>query len=370
MIIGVPKEIKPQEYRVGMTPSGASALVSRGHRVLIERGAGVEAGYPDEEYERAGASVAEREEVWSAPDLVVKVKEPLPEEYPFLREGLTLFTFLHLAAVPDLVPHLLEKKVTAIAYETVTDASRGLPLLKPMSEIAGALSVQVGARGLEKSCGGRGILLAGLPEVRPGKVLIVGAGVSGTMAARLATGIGADVTVLDLDPARLERVRDITGGKAKTAISNEESLSETLVESDLVILAVLIPGKRAPVLVTEEMVKAMKRGACIVDISIDQGGAAETSRPTTHADPYYLTHGVVHYCVANIPSAVARTSTKSLTAMTLPFIIEMAEKGVVPALRENSHLRDGLNTFAGRVTHPGVAESLGYNFHEPEALFP
>jgi len=358
VIIGVPKETKEQEYRVGMTPSGVKALIKKGHRVLVEKNAGAECGFPDEEFEKAGAQIVDREAVWGEPELIVKVKEPIPSEYHFLREGLTIFTFLHLAAAPELARVLLEKKVTAIAYETVADDEGELPLLKPMSEIAGALSIQAGARGLEKASGGRGVLLTGLPEVRPAKVTIVGAGTAGTMAARVATGMGADVTVLDIDPRKLERVRDITQQKAKTAISSEETLLKAVLESELLILTVLIPGKKAPKIISEEMVRSMKDGACIVDISIDQGGASETSRPTTHGAPYYIHHGVVHYCVTNMPSAVARTSTRSLTSMTFPYVLELAEKGVEKALKENEGLKMGLNTFRGELTCKEVAESL------------
>lgn len=368
MIISVPKEIKPFEYRVGMTPRGVEELTRLGLRVLVEGGAGAGSGFSDGEYEKAGALIVDRKRVWEEASLVVKVKEPLEEEFPLLREDGALFTFLHLAAQEKLTNALLRKKVPALAYETVTDERGSLPLLKPMSEVAGALAFQAGAKGLEKVSGGRGILLPGLSQSPPGKVAIIGAGIAGTMAARVATGAGADVTVIDINASKLERVRDITYQRAKTSLASANIIAGLLRESDLVILAVLLPGKSAPKIIRREMLETMKEGSCIVDISIDQGGAAETSRATTHEAPYFSTSGVVHYCVTNIPSAVPRTSTLALTAMTLPLVRNIASLGLEKALLYDEHLRRGLNTFKGHITCSGLAESLHLDFVPPEDL--
>jgi alanine dehydrogenase len=368
MIIGVPKEIKTHENRVGMTPQGVSELTSDGHRVLVERGAGAGAGFSDGAYAEAGGEISNAEEIWKRAELLIKVKEPIPEEFPLLSEGQVLFTFLHLAADFELTKTLLEKKVTAVAYETVTDDHGNLPLLRPMSAIAGALSIQAGATGLEKPKGGMGILLTGLPETKPATVTIAGAGTSGTMAALVATGMGADVTVLDIVPGKLEHVRDITQQKAKTLLSSGESLAREVARSDLLVLTVLVPGYAAPRLVSGEMGSAMKSGACIVDISIDQGGAAETSRPTTLKDPYFIEEDVVHYCVTNMPSAVSLTSTRALTSMTLPYARKLASSGVINCLQKYEGLKNGLNTHKGHITCKGVAESFSEEYVPFEKL--
>ncbi|NIS75082.1 MAG: alanine dehydrogenase [Deltaproteobacteria bacterium] len=362
MIIGVPKEIKTGENRVAMTPQGLRELKGEGHTILVEKGAGAGAGFSDRSYAEAGGEISSAGDVWERAVLISKVKEPLPEEYPLLKEGHTLFTFLHLAADYELTKVLLEKKITAVAYETVTDLRGNLPLLRPMSAVAGALSIQAGATGLEKQRGGRGILLPGIAETKPATVTIVGAGISGSMAARVASGMGADVTVLDIVSEKLERIRDITMQRAKTLLSAPEPLAREAARSDLLILTVLIPGRSAPRLIKEEMVSAMKPGACIVDISIDQGGAAETSRPTTLKDPYFVTRGVVHYCVTNMPSAVPLTSTWALTSATLPYIKKIASSGINTCLREDPGIKDGLNTYMGNITCRGVAESFSEEY--------
>ncbi len=359
MRIGIPKEIKDHEYRVGVTPAGVTALKARGHHVLVEAGAGARIGFSDALYEAGGAMIAGRNEVYGC-DMVVKVKEPQPSEVALLREGQILFCYLHLAPEPELTRGLLEKKVVGIAYETVTDAQGNLPLLIPMSEVAGRLSVQAGAAALQIANGGSGVLLGGVPGVAPGKVLILGGGISGINAAKMALGLGADVTVLDINPARLRYLDDVFDMRLKTRHSEPAAIAELTREADLVIGAVLIPGKRAPRLVTRDMVKAMKPGSALVDIAIDQGGCAETSRPTTHSEPTYIEEGVVHYCVTNMPGATARTSTLALTRATMPFVLELADKGWAQALQDNPGLRDGLNVCRGQVTHPAVAADLGY----------
>lgn len=359
MRIGIPKEIKDHEYRVGVTPAGVAALKARGHHVLVEAGAGVRIGFSDAMYEAAGAMLAGRNEVYGC-EMVVKVKEPQPSEVALLREGQILFCYLHLAPDPELTRGLLDMKVIGIAYETVTDAQGNLPLLIPMSEVAGRLAVQAGAAALQIANGGSGVLLGGVPGVAPGKVAILGGGISGINAAKIALGLGADVTVLDINPARLRYLDDVFGMRLKTRYSEPAAIAELAREADLVIGAVLIPGKRAPRLLTRDMVKAMKPGSALVDIAIDQGGCAETSRPTTHSDPIYIEHGVVHYCVTNMPGATARTSTLALTQATLPLVLELADKGWAQALQDNPGLRDGLNVCRGQVTHPAVANDLGY----------
>jgi alanine dehydrogenase len=366
MRIGIPKEIKDHEYRVGMTPSGVSSLKARGHEVLVETAAGARIGFSDATYEAAGAMIAGRNEVFNC-DMVVKVKEPQPSEVALLHEGQILFCYLHLAPEPELTRGLLERKVIGVAYETVTDAQGNLPLLIPMSEVAGRLSVQAGATALQIANGGSGVLLGGVPGVAPGKVVIIGGGISGINAAKMALGLGAEVTVLDINQARLRYLDDVFGMRLKTRYSEVAAIAELTREADLVIGAVLIPGKRAPQLMTRDMVKAMKPGSALVDIAIDQGGCAETSRPTTHSAPMYTEHDVVHYCVTNMPGATARTSTLALTQATMPFALELADKGYARALQENPGLQDGLNVFLGQVTHPAVAADLGYAF-EPYAL--
>ena len=359
MRIGIPKEIKDHEYRVGVTPAGVSALTARGHTVLVETCAGARIGFSDALYEAAGAMIAGQREIYGC-DLIVKVKEPQPSEVALLREGQILFCYLHLAPEPELTRGLLDRKVIGIAYETVTDAQGRLPLLIPMSEVAGRLAVQAGATALQIANGGSGVLLGGVPGVAPGKVAILGGGVSGLNAAKMALGLGAEVSVLDIDPARLRHLDDVFGMCVKTRYADPAAIAELTREADLVIGAVLIPGKRAPRLLSRKMIAAMKPGSVLVDIAIDQGGCAETSRPTTHSAPTYVEHGVVHYCVTNMPGAVARTATLALTQATLPLVLELAGKGWARALQDHPGLRDGLNVFRGRVTHPAVAADLGY----------
>ncbi|NLS88887.1 alanine dehydrogenase [Bacillus subtilis] len=362
MIIGVPKEIKNNENRVALTPGGVSQLISNGHRVLVETGAGLGSGFENEAYESAGAEIiADPKQVWDA-EMVMKVKEPLPEEYVYFRKDLVLFTYLHLAAEPELAQALKDKGVTAIAYETVSEG-RTLPLLTPMSEVAGRMAAQIGAQFLEKPKGGKGILLAGVPGVSRGKVTIIGGGVVGTNAAKMAVGLGADVTIIDLNADRLRQLDDIFGHQIKTLISNPVNIADAVAEADLLICAVLIPGAKAPTLVTEEMVKQMKPGSVIVDVAIDQGGIVETvDHITTHDQPTYEKHGVVHYAVANMPGAVPRTSTIALTNVTVPYALQIANKGAAKALADNAALRAGLNTANGHVTYEAVARDLGYEY--------
>ncbi|MGH9892511.1 MAG: alanine dehydrogenase, partial [bacterium] len=360
MIIGVPKEIKEEENRVAITPTGVAAFVSHGHKVLVEKGAGLGSGILDRAYEASGATISDSAaELWQQAELVMKVKEPQPEEFPFLRDGLILFTYLHLAASESVTRILREKKVTAIAYETIQLEDGSLPLLTPMSEIAGRLSIQVGAWCLQAENGGRGILLGGAPGVRPGKVVIVGAGTSGSTASQVAVGMGAYVSILDVNPSKLRYVHDMLGGHVTTLMSNRAHLQEEVVDADLVVGAVLIPGAKAPKLLSRSLVKLMKPGAALVDISIDQGGCAETSRPTTHHHPIYIEEEVVHYCVTNMPAIVPYTSTYALTNATLSYGLELADKGFPKALRENAALAKGLNTYRGKVTHAGVAAAFG-----------
>lgn len=358
MIIGLPKEIKTQEYRVALLPSGVYQLIKRGHTVVVERQAGVGAGYPDAEYEQAGAMlVADHAEVFARADLVIKVKEPLPAEYPLLRPGQLLFTYLHLAASRTLTEALMQSGVTAIAYETI-EVNRRLPLLEPMSEIAGRMSVLVGGYFLAKHFGGSGVLLGGVPGVLPGKVVVLGGGASGINAARMAQGLGADVTILEVD---LERMRflDITLHTAHTLYSSEAHLQELLPQVDLLIGAVLVPGARAPKLISREMLRRMRPGSVLVDIAIDQGGCAETSRPTTHDQPVYVEEGVTHYCVANMPGAYARTATQALTNVTYRYLETLADLGLAEACQRHPVIRAGINVMGGAVTHPAVAAAHG-----------
>ncbi|XBP66595.1 alanine dehydrogenase [Bacillus velezensis] len=362
MIIGVPKEIKNNENRVALTPGGVSQLIGNGHRVLVESGAGLGSGFTNEDYVSAGAEILEdRKQVWDA-EMVMKVKEPLAEEYAYFRQGLVLFTYLHLAAEPELAKALTEKGVTAIAYETVTDG-RSLPPLTPMSEVAGRMAAQIGAQFLEKPKGGKGILLAGVPGVSRGKVTIIGGGGVGTNAAKMAVGLGADVTMIDLNADRLRQLDDIFGHQIKTLMSNPVNIADSVAEADLLICAVLIPGAKAPTLVTEEMVKQMKPGSVIVDVAIDQGGIVETvDHITTHDNPTYEKHGVVHYAVANMPGAVPRTSTLALTNVTVPYALQIANKGAAQAIADSPALKAGLNTANGHVTYEAVAKDLGYDY--------
>jgi alanine dehydrogenase len=357
MIIGVPKEIKDNEARVGVTPAGVKALAEAGHYVLVETEAGAQSGFPDTEYQNAGAEiVGDAGSVWGKSETVVKVKEPIEQEYVFFREGLVLFTYLHLAPLPLLTDKLLESKVIGIAYETVRDRQGTLPLLVPMSEVAGRMSVQVGATYLEKERGGRGILLGGVPGVPPAHVCIIGGGIVGTNAARIALGFGAKVTLVDVNLNRLRELDDIFGGRLYTLASNSYNVAQATKEADLVIGGVLIPGAMAPKIVTRAMVAAMTKGAVIVDVAIDQGGCVETARPTSHSNPSYVVDGVVHYCVTNMPGAVPHTSTLALTNSTFPYLLRIANLGVREALKQDAGLAEGLNTWLGSLTHRGVAE--------------
>ncbi|MXP26342.1 alanine dehydrogenase [Altererythrobacter indicus] len=362
MRIGSPREIKNNEFRVGLTPESAHELTVNGHDVVIETGAGVGIGASDEEYRRAGATIAAKaEDIFAECDMIVKVKEPQASERAMLREGQILYTYLHLAPDAEQTADLVKSGVTAIAYETVTGPGGGLPLLKPMSQVAGRMSIQAGATALEKAHGGRGVLLGGVPGVMPGKVAVIGGGVVGFNAAQMAVGLGAQVTILDRNPEVLETVGTHFENRAATRFSNKVNLHDSICEADLVIGAVLIPGAAAPKLVTREMLKDMKPGAVLVDVAIDQGGCFETSYPTTHDDPTFVVDGVVHYCVANMPGAVARTSTYALNNVTLPHALRIAELGWKEAMRRDPHLAAGLNVHAGRVTYAAVAEELGYD---------
>jgi alanine dehydrogenase len=369
MIIGVPKEIKNNEFRVGMTPSSVLSYKKAGHDIIIEASAGQSIGFTDEDYTGAGATiVASAAEVWSA-DMVVKVKEPLPEEYGYFHEGLILYTYLHLAPEAELTHALAYNKVTAIAYETIQLDNGSLPLLTPMSEVAGRMSVQIGAHFLEKAHGGKGILLGGVPGVEPGKVAVIGGGIVGANAAKMAIGLGADVSIVDLNPDRLRQLDDQFQGRVKTIMSNPYNIAEVVRRADLVIGAVLIPGARAPRLVTEDMVKMMSPGSVIVDVAIDQGGSIETiDRITTHDQPTYVKHGVIHYAVANMPGAVARTSTLALTNVTTPYGLQIASKGYVRAALDNKAIAKGINVAAGHVTYQAVADAHGYTYTDIYSL--
>ena len=369
MRIGIPTEIKNNENRVAMTPAGAVHLVQNGHEVFVQKGAGLGSGFTDEEYVQAGAKLVETaEEAWNQ-DMVMKVKEPVASEYGYFREGLILFTYLHLAPEPELTKALIDNKVASIAYETVQLDNRSLPLLAPMSEVAGRMSAQIGAQFLEKNKGGKGILLAGVPGVKRGKVTIIGGGQAGTNAAKIAVGLGADVTIIDLSAERLRQLDDIFGNQVKTLMSNPYNIAEAVKESDLVIGAVLIPGAKAPKLVTEEMIQSMEPGSVVVDIAIDQGGIFETTdRITTHDNPTYEKHGVVHYAVANMPGAVPRTSTLALTNVTVPYAVQIANKGYKEACLGNTALLKGINTLDGYVTFEAVAEAHGVEYKGAKEL--
>lgn len=367
MRIGVPKEIKSHENRVAISPSGVNYLKKFGHEIFIQTGAGLGSGFTDEEYEQNGATIVPKpEDAWDV-DLVLKVKEPLAEEYQYLREGLILFTYLHLANDPRLAEELMKKKVTAIGYETVQLDNGSLPLLTPMSEVAGKMAVQIGAQYLESVYGGKGILLSGVPGVQRGNVVIIGGGVAGTNAAKVAVGIGANVTILEVNPERLRQLDDLFQYEVNTLMSNPYNIAQAVKDADLVIGTVLIPGKKAPKLVTEEMVKSMKPGSVVIDIAIDQGGIFETSdRVMTHDNPTFVKHGVLHYAVANMPGAVPYTSTLALTNVTTPYALTIANLGLEQALRENDALLRGVNTYQGQVTHKGVAESLNVQYTSME----
>ncbi len=367
MLIGVPKEIKVREYRVGLTPTSVRELTAQGHRVLVEHDAGAGIGMTDENYEAAGAEIAaSAQDVFARAEMIVKVKEPQAEERRQLRPGQILFTYLHLAPDPEQTADLVASGASCIAYETVTSPSGGLPLLAPMSEVAGRMSVQAGAYFLEKAHGGLGVLLGGVPGVDPGKVVVLGGGVVGTHAVDIALGMGADVWVLDRNVEVLKNLWRQFGRPLNTVFSTRDAIERHCREADLLIGGVLIPGASAPKLVTRDIVSQMKQGSVIVDVAIDQGGCIETSRPTTHDNPTFVVDGVIHYCVANMPGGVPKTSTYALNNATLPFVLELAGKGLRGALGENPHLRAGLNVHAGHITHPAVAVSLGYAFVEPE----
>lgn len=369
MIIGVPKEIKNNENRVAITAAGVKTLTSGGHQVIIEQGAGVGSGISDEEYRVAGAElIEEASDVFAKAEMIMKVKEPLPEEYGYFKSGQVLFTYLHLAAEKLLTKALMDKGVVAIAYETIQLEDGSLPLLTPMSEVAGRLATQAGARFLEKTQGGSGVLLGGVPGVNPGKVVIIGGGTVGLNAAKMAVGLGADVTILDVSAPQMRYLDDIFRGRVKTVMSNPYHIMKEVKDADLVIGAVLIPGAKAPKLLTEDMVKGMKDGSVIVDVAIDQGGCVETTYPTTHADPVFVKHGVVHYSVANMPGAVPRTSTYALTNATLPYAIELANKDYKRALKENKALALGLNVYDGKIIYQAVAEAFDMDFYSLEEV--
>jgi len=368
MRVGVPKEIKSEEYRVGLVPASVRELVAAGHEVLVETSAGTGIGASDDEYRRAGAQIAaSAEEVFSSADLIVKVKEPQASEWSRLREGQILFTYLHLAPDPAQARGLIGSGATSIAYETVVDASGALPLLAPMSEVAGRLSIEAAGQSLRRHAGGRGLLLGGVPGVKPARVVVLGGGVVGTQAARMAVGLGAEVTIIDKSIPRLRQLDDLFGGRVRTRVSTIEAVEQEIAEADVVIGAVLVPGASAPRLVTREMLKLMKQGAVVVDVAIDQGGCFETSRPTTHADPSFIVDGIVHYCVANMPGAVPLTSSYALNNATLPYVLELADSGLA-ALARNPGLRAGLNVHRGRVYNSAVAESLGLPFDDVDTL--
>ncbi|MEN6478741.1 MAG: alanine dehydrogenase [Anaerolineales bacterium] len=360
MIVGIPREIKDQEYRVSMTPGAVEALVHDGHTVLVESGAGVSSGFVDSEYQRAGAQLCGlASEVYAQSDMVVKVKEPLPEEYGCLRPGLLLFTYLHLAASESLTDALLQAQVTGVAYETVQREDGSLPLLTPMSEIAGRMAVQIGAHYLEQTEGGRGVLLSGVAGVRAASVVILGGGVVGTNAARVALGLGARTTVIDLNIDRLRYLEDIFGGALTTMASNYRNIFEAVRRAELLIGAVLVPGAKAPLLVTEEMVRSMAPGSVVLDVAVDQGGCIETAHPTSHSQPIYRLHDVIHYAVPNIPGAVPRTATYALSNATLPYIRTLAAKGLIEAIQDDGALARGVNTYQGHITHAAVAAAFG-----------
>ncbi|WP_455377592.1 alanine dehydrogenase [Petrachloros mirabilis] len=363
MIIGIPKEIKDHEYRVSVTPEGVRVLREAGHEVVVEPSAGVGSGYSDDEYRQGGATIASsKADVFREAEIIVKVKEPLLSECSFFRPGQMLFTYLHLASLPELTKALLEAKITAVAYETIEAKDGTLPMLKPMSEIAGRMSVQIGARYLEKTQGGRGLLLAGVPGVESSKVVVLGAGVVGSSAVRIAVGMGAQVTVINLDIERLRYLDDYYKGRIVTRASTQDAIAEVVPQADLLIGAVLVPGARAPKLVSRALIERMKAGSVIVDVAVDQGGCVETTRPTTHSDPVYEVSGVLHYCVANMPGIVPRTSTLALTNSTLPYLLKLASSGVEAAARADIGFAKGVNLINGKVTCRGVAEAHGLRF--------
>ncbi|MDT5296578.1 MAG: alanine dehydrogenase [Acidobacteriota bacterium] len=369
MIVGLPKEIKDNEYRVGLTPAGARALTDAGHKVIVERGAGEGSGFEDALYERAGAEIIpSADDVWADAEMIVKVKEPIASEYPRMKEGLLLFTYLHLAPDPKQTQALLKSKVTGIAYETITDRRGTLPLLTPMSEVAGRMAVQVGAQYLEKMNGGRGVLLGGVPGVPAASIVIIGGGVVGTNAAKIAVGMGAHVTIIDRDLDRLRELDDIFLSKISTLASSAYSIHGAVSSADLIIGAVLVAGAAAPKLVTRSMLKDVPNGAVIVDVAVDQGGCIETTRPTTHSNPTYYEEGVLHYCVANMPGAVPRTSTFALTNATLPYALRLANRGFLNAIASDPGLKEGVNTYAGKLTYEAVATAQGLEYTPLDGL--
>jgi alanine dehydrogenase len=369
VIVGLPKEIKDNEYRVGLTPAGVRALKDAGHEIRVETNAGAGSGFEDLLYERAGAAiVTSADEVWARAEMIVKVKEPIAPEYPRMREGQLLFTYLHLAPVPELTQELLKRKVTGIAYETITDRRGTLPLLTPMSEVAGRMAIQVGAHYLEKMSGGRGILLGGVPGVPAARVVIIGGGVVGTNAAKIAVGMGAHVTIIDNNLDRLRELDDIFLSKISTLASSAYMIQDAISQADLIIGAVLVPGAAAPKLVTRAMLKEVPNGAVIVDVAVDQGGCIETTHPTTHSNPTFYVEGVLHYCVANMPGAVPRTSTFALTNATLPYAMKLANKGFLQAITSDPGLKEGVNTYAGHCTYEAVASAQGITYSPLEQL--
>lgn len=370
MIIGVPKEIKNHEYRVGLTPTSTRELTHLGHEVIIETNAGLGAGFPNEHYERAGAKIiATASEVFGKADMIVKVKEPQPQECALLRPEQLIFTYLHLAPDPEQAEGLLKSGCIAVAYETVTDYHGALPLLAPMSEVAGRMSIQAGAHFLEKGQGGAGILLGGVAGVTPGKVVVLGGGVAGSNAARMAVGLGAQVAIFDRNLRRLKELDSEFGGRVQTIYSTVDSVEHFVTDADLVVGAVLVVGAAAPRLVTHDMIRKMRPGSVVADLAIDQGGCFETSRPTTHTNPIYIVDNIIHYCVTNMPGGVARTSTVALNNVTLPFIIALAQKGYRRAFEEDAHLRNGLNVYKGKITYEAVARDLSKEYVNPETLF-
>ncbi len=363
MLIGVPKEIKNHEYRIGLTPSGARELIANGHKVMVQRDGGKAIGLTNELYQKAGAEIVDAaEEIFARAEMIIKVKEPQPNECKMLRTGQVLYTYLHLAPDPEQTKALIASGATCIAYETVTDRNGGLPLLAPMSEVAGRMSIQAGAHALEKAQGGSGVLLGGVPGVQPAEVLVIGGGVVGINAARMAMGMNANVTILDRSLNRLKELDELYGDRLTTIYSTHDAIEERLPDTDLVIGAVLIPGAAAPKLISRAQLSLMRPGSVLVDVAIDQGGCFETSKATTHQNPTYEVDGIIHYCVANMPGGVARTSTFALTNATLPFAVQLANKGAKKAMLDDAHLRNGLNVHAGKLTYEAVAKDLGYEY--------
>lgn len=369
MIIGVPKEIKNNENRVGLTPAGVSALTKAGHKLFVQSTAGNGSGFSDDEYKKAGATILKTiQEVYKKAEMIIKVKEPIKQEYSLIKEGQLLFTYFHFASYEPLTKAMIKSKAVCLAYETVEKTDRSLPLLVPMSEVAGRMSVQEGAKYLEKPMGGRGILLGGVPGVRPAQVLVLGGGIVGTQAAKMAAGLGADVTLMDVSLPRMRQLDDLLPKNVKTVYSNEYNIREAIKHSDLIIGAVLIPGAKAPSLITRDMLKTMKPGTVMVDVAIDQGGCFETSKATTHQDPIYVIDGVIHYCVANMPGAVPYTSTLALTNATLPYALQLANKGWKKACAENEELKLGLNVVDGKVVYKGVAEAFNLKYTDVKEI--